>query len=433
MEFNSKADHLNWLRSQEKLPDGFKIATYSIEFKAPETGKDYPMNLSLIVLDKPTKSFAGLFTKNALPGYPVLVGKKRMQEEFLSALIINNKVSNVYAPDGLYAAENVCKALAKRLNVPAEQIIPSSTGVIGWRLPEQEIITALPELVKKLDYSSVLPLAQAIMTTDLYPKIRRIALSKGSITAVAKGAGMVEPNLATMLVFILTDIQIKRESLQEMLKDAVSNSFNAISVDSDESTSDTVLLLSSEKVSGTEFEFYQGLKTVCHKLALDVLRNGEGVKHVVEVKVSSAPDQDIARGVGKSIINSPLVQTAICGNDPNVGRILMATGKYFSHKQKEFNLLGLQIKINDIVVFADNHFILDQKTEIQLSQYLKENALYETQPPDNNGRFKVPVRFPAHEKRVQINIDLGLGTKSFTVWGADRTHEYISENAFYRT
>ncbi len=167
------------------------------------------------------------------------------------------------------------------------------------------------------------------MTTDLYPKVRRASVGRGSIVGIGKGAGMIEPNLATMLVFLLTDIAIPRVELRRMLVPAVDCSFNCMSIDSDTSTSDTVLLLSSGAVPCLDpAAFEKALTQVCQDLAEDMPRNGEGVHHVLRVQVTGAPSEVLARGVGKSVVNSPLFKCAVCGNDPNVGRLVCAIGKH---------------------------------------------------------------------------------------------------------
>src|SRR6185369_6652831 len=203
------------------------------------------MNLTLLALDRPTPDFAAVFTRNAFPGAPIIVGRQRLGEPTLGAVVVNNKVSNVCAPDGVAAAERVCAAVAGGLGLEARQVLPSSTGVIGWRLPVEAMVAALPGALSTLARGSVLPAAQGIMTTDLYPKVRRAQVGGGSIVGFAKGAGMVEPNMATMLVYLLTDLVVPREALRAALRRAVNRSFNLITVDSDTSTSDTVVALSS--------------------------------------------------------------------------------------------------------------------------------------------------------------------------------------------
>jgi glutamate N-acetyltransferase/amino-acid N-acetyltransferase len=219
-----------------------------------------------------------------------------------------------------------------------------------------------------------------------------------------------------------------------LLAEVVDTTFNAISIDSDQSTSDTVALVSSGRIAcPSETAFREGLAEVCAGLAQDVVRNGEGVKHVVRCSVDGAPDRNVARRIGKSVINSPLLQCAICGNDPNVGRLVMAVGKAVGTDYPELDLCNCRMWIGDERVFSDGVFHLDPVVEARLSAYLRQAQLYETAPPDEDGVFRPPVRYPAHERCVEIRIDLGCGDERFVVLGCDRTHEYISENADYRS
>jgi len=348
--------------------------------------------------------------------------------------VINNKISNVCAPDGIDTAERICAETARLLGFEATEVLPSSTGVIGWQLPLTEMLAALPRVAVNLQTDTILPAAEAIMTTDLYPKVRCATVGNGRIVGIAKGAGMIEPNMATMLVYLLTDLQVSRETLRSMLSRAVSDSFNAISIDSDQSTSDTVVLLSSGRVPDPDQNAVAtALTTVCGQLAEDVVRNGEGVKHVVKVIVQRAPTMEIAKGVGKTVVNSPLLQCAVCGNDPNVGRLVMAVGKYLGNEHPDVDVTGCRMDIGRWTVFSNGAFRLNPGLETQLNRYMKSAELYETTPPNADGVFRPPVSWPTHQRTVDICIDLGAGDSAFTVTGCDRTHEYISENADYRS
>lgn len=233
-------------------------------------------------------------------------------------MVINNKVSNVCSGgDGVGNSEMVCEAVAKALNLPggASTVLPSSTGVIGWRLPAKELAQDLvPKAVENLQSVSALAAATSICTTDRYPKVRSATLSCGArIVGIAKGAGMIEPNMATMLSYLMTDATIPKARLQEMLTKVVDQSYNSISVDGDESTSDTVCLMASNQVTGTdEAEFEQALAKVCKGLAADIVRNGEGTGHVMRVEISNLPGTNHeARRLGRHIVNSPRKSTAL--------------------------------------------------------------------------------------------------------------------------
>ncbi len=392
------------------------------------------MTLTLIALDRPTPDFAAVFTRNAFPGAPVVIGRQRLAEPALGAIIVNNKISNVCAPGGVEAAERVCAGTAQLLKFSSTEILPSSTGVIGWNLPTDAMLAALPETAAALAGGSVLPAAEGIMTTDLYPKVRRAAVGHGSIVGIAKGAGMIEPNLATMLVYLLTDVAIPRHELRAMLARTVEASFNTISIDSDTSTSDTVVLVSSVQVTGGDHaEFERALATVCRDLAEDVVRNGEGVRHVIRVQVRRAPDTVIARALGKAIVNAPLFKCAVAGNDPNVGRLVQAIGKHVGAHAPGTDLSRLRVRMGGLEIFSARRLpTRSGKKETGLVAHLRSAELYASAPP-KNGVFAPPVDFPPHERCVEIEVDLGGSTAEATVLGGDLTHEYVSENADYRS
>ena len=433
LTFSSRAAHRAWLATQAALPRGFRVGSTRFEFAPAEVKQRAAMNLTLVALERPTPDFAAVFTRNAVPGAPVLIGRRRLAEPTVGGIVVNNKVSNVRAPHGEATAERVCAAVGSALGMAGNQIIPSSTGVIGWRIPIEEMLTAVPAAVATLGKTSLLDAATAIMTTDLYPKVRRAAVGGGSIVGIAKGAGMIEPNLATMLVYLLTDLAVPRATLRRLLPAAVDPSFNCISIDSDTSTSDTVVLLSSGTVPcPDEAAFARALSSVCADLAEDVVRNGEGVRHVLRVSVTGAPAEPLARGLGKAVVNSPLVKAAMCGNDPNVGRILMAVGKYAGVCAPDLSLASLRVALGGRTIFAGGSFEIDPTVEAELVAHLKQAELYASTVPAD-GVFRPSVDFPPHERCVDLAIDLACGTASAIVIGADLTHEYVSENADYRS
>ena len=436
LTFASSEAHRAWLSTQAVLPAGFRVGTTRLQFVPAEVPKPAAMNLTMIALDKPTPDFAAVFTRNALPGAPVVIGRSRLNEPTLGAIVINNKISNVRAPDGVAAAERMCASVAGALGMVPGQVLPSSTGVIGWRIPVDAMVAAIPAAAASLGQRVLLDAAQSIMTTDLYPKVRRATVGRGSIVGIAKGAGMIEPNMATMLVYLLTDLEIPRATLRRLLPLAVGPSFNSISIDTDTSTSDTVVLASSGTVpcqgESDEDAFAKALATVCADLAEDVVRNGEGVRHVVRTVVRGAPSQPLAQALGKAVINAPLVKCAMAGNDPNVGRIIMAIGKYVGIHAPEVSLENLRIALGGKTIFERGSFQLDPAVEKQLVQHLKDAELYQSKVPAD-GVFHPTVDYPPHERCVELDIDLGCGAASATVLGADLTHEYVSENADYRS
>lgn len=459
-----------------KLPNGFRVGAHKLEFRPQEVPTmQAKMTVTLISMDKPTDAFAALFTKNAFPGAPVIVGRSRMAEKDgqLQAVVINNKVSNVCAPGGVEAAEEVCASTAKALGLSSPSLVfPSSTGVIGWRIPVKAMTDAIPAATQSLQRESILPAAIGICTTDLYPKVRSEPVPNsggGFVVGIAKGAGMVEPNLATMLVYILTDVSVPKDVLRSMLPRACDVSFNAISVDSDTSTSDTVLLLSSKALPPLAPEHYgqfeAALTRVCSKLSEDIVRNGEGVSHVIRVRVRGATTDALARAVGKSIINSPLFKCAVAGNDPNVGRLVAAIGKCVgSHPDggSESVAQSTTIHMGGLEIYSSGQFRLSGDVEKALIAHLKEAQLWVGTPTvsadakpthtvnDNNSgkvkgyayrgedvSFVPPVKYPRHEKCVEIVVDLGMKnskqSREVMVLGSDLTHEYVAENADYRS
>lgn len=433
--FGSREEHRAWLAGEARLPRGFRVGTAALEFTPFEVAKPAKMRLTLIALDRPTEAFGAVFTRNAFPGAPVIVGRRRLGGARLGAVLVNNKISNVCAPGGVEASERLCAEAGRALGFAAEEVLPSSTGVIGWRLPVDAMVGALPQAVAALQRESLLPAAEAIMTTDLYPKLRRVDLPGGaSIVGIAKGAGMVEPNLATMLVYLLTDAAVPRAELRAALAEAVDGTFNCISVDSDTSTSDTVALLASGAAGPVEAAaFRAGLRRVCGELANDVVRNGEGVRHVLRVRVSGAPDAVAARQLGKAIVNSPLFKTAVAGNDPNVGRLVAALGKEAGARGIALDPSKARLTMGGEVIVEGGVFQLDREREARLTRHLVESELYPQRPAPDGITFKPPIDWPPHERCTEIEVELGVGSGRAEVLGGDLTHEYVTENADYRS
>lgn len=431
--FASTAEHRAWLARQAALPQGFRVGTTRFGFTPFEVPKPAKMTLTLIALDQPTPDFAAMFTRNAFPGAPIITGLRRLAEPRLGAILVNNKISNVCAPGGVATSERLCAETAAALGLQPTEVLQSSTGVIGWKLPVDTMSAELPKAVAALAAGSILPAAEGIVTTDLYPKIRRADLAGGSIVGIAKGAGMIEPNMATMLVYVLTDLAVPRETLRAMLARAVDRTFNCMSIDSDTSTSDTIVLLSSGRVPCPDLAAFEAaLTTVCADLTEDVARNGEGVRHVMRVRITGAPSEPIARAIAKSIVNAPLFKCAVAGNDPNVGRLLQAIGKWVGANDAGLDLSRTQAKLGGITIVERGEFSLDPTKETALIAHLKGAELYASAPPVD-GVYAPPVDFPPHERCVEIDVDLGIGSATATVLGADLTHEYVSENADYRS
>ncbi|MBN1696772.1 MAG: bifunctional ornithine acetyltransferase/N-acetylglutamate synthase [Spirochaetales bacterium] len=422
--YHSKTDYEEALKRRAVMPEGFSASTVPIRFFPAEkpVGNPLPMNMSLILADEKTPSFGAVFTRNRFPGAPVVIGRKRCGKPFCRGILINNKVSNVCAPKGIENAETLCDAAGGILGIEGSLLIPSSTGIIGWRLPLKEMKEGLPGLAGSLSRDSLFPVARAIMTTDAFPKARSETLGEGRITAVAKGAGMIEPNMATLLVFILTDVEVEREALRRMLSEVVSETFNMISVDGDQSTSDSVIIMSSnKKPSPGNDDFSKALLSVCGSLAEDVVRNGEGTSHVIRVTVRGIGDKAEAAGIGKAVVNSPLVKTAVFGNDPNVGRIVGAVGDHLGNLGMDGYTANLTVSMGGIVIFAAGEFQIDREKEKALSGYLKE-AMIDT-----------AAGYPPHNGTVDIELGFGKDGPVTVVTGCDLSYGYVRENADYRS
>ena len=421
-QVDSVEAYTEYLRALGGWPQGFRGFTQTLSFVPPErnSSKPFNMNLAAILPDQPITAFSAVFTRNAFPGAPVRVGRRIASGPATAGILVNNKISNVCSPSGEQDIATLQEVLAAETGRLADQFFCISTGIIGWQLPAQQMAETIPSLLRSP--AEPADVAAAIMTTDRYPKLRVWQADGGSIVGLAKGAGMIEPNMATMLVFLLTDFNVSRDVCGRALRDAVENSFNRISVDSDQSTSDSALLLSSQAGPQiSEQDFSAGLQEVCSGLADDIVRNGEGIHHVITVDVRGAADKAQARACGKAVVNSPLVKTAVCGNDPNVGRIVAALGDYCGNAGIELDPCRVSIAVDGERVFADGAFALSPELEKRLSERFQA---VEIDPC---------CAFPQHQESVSIEIDLGLGQEHDTVKGADLTHEYIHENADYRT
>ncbi len=423
--YKNEAEYLTALERRAGLPAGFRAGSVKLTFQPKEVDSPAPrkMNLSAIVLDEPTALFAGTLTQNAFPGAPITITRRRLVGQALRGILVNNSIANVCAESGEKDAEELLEAFAALAGGAGGEYVPASTGVIGWRLPLAEMKAALPSLKKTLQTATVLDVARSIMTTDLFPKVRSGRAGDATVVAIAKGAGMIEPNMATMLVFILTDAKIDRETLEKLHREAVTESFNRISVDSDQSTSDMAVVLSSGRIDiPGEDAFRETLRSVYAALAEDIVRNGEGTAHVVRTLVRGAPDVRTAEAVGKAVINSPLVKTAAFGNDPNVGRIIMAVGDFLGTSPVQVNPGGVTVSIGGHLVFDNGSFSLNAAKEELIFSHMKEALL----DPENN-------KFPAHNRRIEIELDLGAGSASAAVLGSDLSYGYVRENADYRT
>jgi len=355
---------------------------------------------------------AGVFTRNNIPGAPVTVGRENIQNGQLQAIVVNSKIANVATGQtGIEDARNMCRWTGEALSIASELVLPSSTGVIGRRLPVKKIHEGCQIIREKLGSTPeyIDNFARAIMTTDRHPKWNCSSIENTTLLGVAKGAGMIEPDMATMLSYFVTDAQLSSEQLQKMLRRVVNQSFNRISIDSDTSTSDTVIILANGLAGPVDAQqFEKAFSNSAMQLAKEIARDGEGATKLIELTVSGAKSQQMALQISKSIINSPLVKTAIHGADPNWGRFVMAVGKVFEYP----------VPLSDLSI----HFGTG-------SQVLTVNA-----ESLNAGTVNLDaISKLLQNQEVFLEVVVGDGKFSETVWGCDLTKDYIEENAFYTT
>jgi len=349
---------------------------------------------------------AGMFTQSLFCGAPIIVGREHLADGQAQALVINSKNANVATgQQGVDNARETARLVATELGISPQDVLPSSTGVIGWQLPMDKFRQGIPCLRGQLRADALGQSAQAIMTTDTRPKLLAKKVGNAVLAGMAKGAGMIEPNMATMLAFLLTDAAIPPATLRSMLQQAVEMSFNMISVDTDTSTSDTVILMANGLAGEVDLHAFQtALNEVCIYLAKEVARDGEGASKLLEVSVTGARDDAQAKRIAKAVVNSPLIKTAVYGADPNWGRVIMAVGK--CHEETDVQPARVRILFGATCVYAQGE---PQDVDLQaLQKYLQD-------------------------KEIRIAIDLGIRQGQATVWGCDLTEGYVQINALYTT
>ena len=362
----------------------------------------------------PGTSIAGVFTQSATRSAAVLDCQKKLGLPAAegAAILVNSGNANAFTGHrGMASVAALSKALADQLELSESRVFTASTGVIGEPLPHEKISTRMPELISDLDADGIGMAARAIMTTDTYPKgaSAQVETSSGpvNIVGIAKGSGMIAPDMATMLAYIFTDAQIEQVELQGLLSSLNEVTFNAITVDSDTSTSDTLILAatgaSGHRVSAQNAAFVEGLHQVMRDLAHQVVRDGEGAHKFIEIRLTGAASDKDAKQHAKAIANSPLVKTALAGEDPNWGRIVMALGKSGAAAERDL----IKIWLGDILV-AEQGWVAASYSEEQGAAYMKNAELV-------------------------IAVDLGMGSGAATIWTCDLTHDYISINADYRS
>lgn len=359
---------------------------------------------------------AAMFTRNRFCAAPVLLAKQHLQKKFPRYLLINAGNANAGTGDeGLKRAQRSCAAVAQAAGCAVTEVLPFSTGVIGEHLPVEKIEQAVPELLEKLDAASWMQAARGIMTTDTVAKAvsRRLRVGDNEIviSGIAKGAGMICPDMATMLGFIATDAEIPLPMLDKLHKQAVQQSFNAVTIDGDTSTNDACLLIATggsgialDKIGRIQREqFVQALSEVYRTLAEAIVRDAEGATKFVTVRVRGGDSKSDCRKIAYAVAHSPLVKTALYASDANWGRILAAVGR----AGVDLDPGRVTLSVNGIVIF---------------SKGAKSSAYTE----DQGARAMA-------ESEIEIVIDLGHGSASHTLWTSDLSHDYVSINADYRS
>jgi len=377
-----------------EAPEGFRLAGTAAGIK--KSGLD----LGLLYSTQ-SATTAAMFTKNAFPAAPILVTREHLKASGnkVRAILVNAGNANaVTGEHGKDAARQCAAELAKRIGCPPSEIFISSTGVIGRPLPVEKIVAAIPALTESMSPDEVNTFSRAIMTTDTVPKVAASNVGGVRMLGFAKGSGMIHPNMATMLSYILTDARVDFPTLDKALRYAVDRSFHCMTVDGDTSTNDTVAVLANGASGKTPSPdaFTAQLTEVCQTLAKMIARDGEGATKFIELTIEGAPSDDAAREIGRTIAKSPLVKTAVYGGDPNWGRLICAVGNS-----------GIPLAGEKVELFIDD-------------------------VPLINGDLKLAAeKLKATEVRIRVSLHSGSG--SATIWTCDLTEQYIHINADYTT
>ncbi len=401
---------------------GFKASGIYCGIKRPanDTPEAKHKNDICIFVSDTVCNTAAVYTQNKVKGAPILVTKKNLEKSGNKsiAVIANSKNANTCNADGIEKAEAMCELLAKELNIPKEQVIVASTGVIGQILPIEPIKTGIPKLVKELDYNKNIEAATAIMTTDTVKKEYAIEFEidgiKCHLGGMAKGSGMIHPNMATTLNFITTDCAISSNLLQEALSEIVKVTYNCLSIDGDTSTNDMVSLMANGMADnkeitshGADFDtFKSALYEVMANLTRMLAKDGEGATKLIECITSGAKDKDTAITVAKSVVCSSLFKAAIFGEDANWGRILCAVG--YAQADFDINKVDVDLKSKNGIISVCKNGSGIEFSEEKASEILSADEIY-------------------------VLINLNDGSEKATAWGCDLTYDYVKINGDYRT
>ncbi len=380
------------------LPQGF--STFIANLGIRDQSEDF-----LFVKSDVASVADGVFTQSIFAGPSVTISRQNLKDSKAQGIIVISKNANVANGSvGIADAEEIIRLVSTETGISANDILIASTGVIGRRYPMEKIRAGLSGIGKKLTAADFHLASRAIMTTDNVPKLATRQVGNAKLVGIAKGVGMIEPNMATLLAFFFTDAAIPSDVLRSIFRPTIDKTFNCLSVDTDTSTSDTAIILANGLAGVVqEDEFSRALHEISHELMLMVARDAEGATKVIEVTVDSAINYAQARRVAKTIVNSPLVKTAVYGADPNWGRVAMAIGK--CEDDREINQENVTIGFDDIQLYPNSSN--DDHLE-QLRQIMSKN-------------------------KVNIHVSLNIGEVSATVWGCDLSEGYVDINAKYST
>lgn len=347
----------------------------------------------------------GVFTQSLFAGPSVTISRQNLQDGQAQGIIIISKNANVAnGAVGIADAQEIIQLVAQETGIAAENLTIASTGVIGRRYPIEKIRAGLVGMGQKLTAADFDLAARGIMTTDTVSKIAARQVGNAKLVGIAKGVGMIEPNMATMLAFFFTDAAISANTLRQIFRSTIDKTFNCLSIDTDTSTSDSAVILANGLAGEVpEAEFASALQEIAHDLVLKIARDGEGATKVIEVTVDSAANYAQAKRVAKAIVNSPLVKTAVYGADPNWGRVAMAIGK--CEDERDINPDQVVIRFDEVQVYPNTF-------QAENLEKLKEIM---------------------SKEKVNIHVSLNIGTDVATVWGCDLTEGYVEINGKYST
>jgi glutamate N-acetyltransferase/amino-acid N-acetyltransferase len=386
-------------------PTGLRTAALSAGIK-----HEGVLDFSVVKLDAPG-SAAAVFTTSLCPSYAVLAGRAALADGGAQVLAVISKNANVFTPSGEQDTRTISGWLAEELGVAPGDIVPSCTGVIGVPMPMDKVRAAVAGLSGKLRPGGLEQVARAILTTDRGPKVCSVRIGDVVVCAMAKGAGMIEPNMATMLVYFFTNADVDGAGLRAVLGDAVDRTFNSLTVDSDTSTSDTVAIFSTRAVPVSDdarADWVDAIRCMGIKLARDIVAQSEGATKLIDCTVKLDSTVKDARITAKKIVNSPLVKTAVHGGDPNWGRIVMAIGK------PDERLALHAISRSDVVIKMMGQVVFSRAQPVAIDLLALAKSIKSS-------------------TRVSIEVTIGEGRHSATAWGCDLSHRYVDINADYMT